>query len=127
MLPFLLTLNYQECNVRFVCFAWHHESGFLVLTTDLQGRHVFTWAKCKNCGGQSYKILCKRNVLPPRPLFPTYRNKYTYLVSILSTMKNLHLLVLYDNVFLSICCITCVFTHRSAPEFSVEILTTEKP
>lgn len=69
MLPFLLTLNYQECNVRFVCFAWHHESGFLVLTTDLQGRHVFTWAKCKNCGGQSYKILCKRNVLPPAPFF----------------------------------------------------------
>lgn len=55
------------------------------------------------------------------PHFPTYSNKYPYLVSIISKIKNLHVLVLYDTLFLSICCITCMFTHRSAPEISVEI------
>lgn len=88
-----------------------------MLTTDLQSRHIFTYAKCKNCGGESYKVLCKGMAF----FSPIFHHTATNLVSIILTVKNLHVLVLYDTVFLSICCITCMFTHKCAPEFSVKI------
>lgn len=36
--------------------------------------------------------------------FPTYSSEYSHLVNSILTMKNLHVLVLYDTVFLTLCC-----------------------